>query len=84
MKNSEINALTDEELEKLINEKGCPYEPEQMLGQPIGMFHCPVCGEMVLAGMSHPKPLTAEDLAFLDKLGSTESDVNVVENSESC
>jgi hypothetical protein len=23
------------------------------MNQPIGMFHCPWCGEMVLAGMEH-------------------------------
>jgi hypothetical protein len=26
----------------------------QYIGAPIGMFHCPLCGEMVLAGMPHP------------------------------
>jgi hypothetical protein len=24
---------------------------------PIGMFHCPECGEMVLAGLPHTPPL---------------------------
>lgn len=32
----------------------CDYDPTPLLGQPIGMFHCPKCGEMVLAGMEHP------------------------------
>lgn len=34
----------------------CPYEPEHFKGEPIGQFHCPVCGEMILAGFTHPLP----------------------------
>lgn len=34
----------------------CPEKPERLLGQPIGQYHCPVCGMMVLAGMKHPEP----------------------------
>jgi len=25
-----------------------------MLGAPIGMYHCPECDEMVVAGYGHP------------------------------
>ncbi len=32
----------------------CSYDPRPLAGQPIGMFHCPLCGEMVIAGMEHP------------------------------
>ena len=35
----------------------CPHDPRQYAGMPIGMYHCPYCGEMVIAGMSHPEPL---------------------------
>lgn len=31
----------------------CSYNPELVTG-PIGMFHCPQCGEMVIAGYKHP------------------------------
>lgn len=34
----------------------CPYNPELLLGAPIGMFHCPICGEMQLAGNRHLLP----------------------------
>jgi hypothetical protein len=34
--------------------KKCPYRPEELKGCPVGMFHCPICGEMVLAGVEHP------------------------------
>lgn len=30
-----------------------PWEPQQLKGAPIGMYHCPYCGAMVLAGMLH-------------------------------
>lgn len=32
----------------------CDYDPTGLAGQPIGMFHCPDCGCMVLAGVAHP------------------------------
>jgi hypothetical protein len=38
----------------------CAYDPRPLLGQPIGMFHCPECGEMVLAGLPHPTMTEAE------------------------
>ena len=41
--------------------KKCSYDPKPLLGQPIGQFHCPECGEMVLAGMEHP------DYSLLDE-----------------
>lgn len=31
----------------------CTYDPRPLLGAPMGMFHCPECGCMVLAGMEH-------------------------------
>lgn len=30
-----------------------PWEPQQLGGQPIGMYHCPYCGEIVVAGLLH-------------------------------
>jgi hypothetical protein len=32
----------------------CGFDPQPYKGQPIGMFHCPECGQMVLAGVEHP------------------------------
>ena len=32
----------------------CKHDPKQYAGFPIGMYHCPECGQMVLAGMDHP------------------------------
>ena len=31
----------------------CPHDPLKTFG-PIGMYHCPDCGAMVLAGYPHP------------------------------
>ena len=31
----------------------CPHDPQELKGEPIGMYHCPVCGEMVIAGLPH-------------------------------
>lgn len=33
---------------------GCDEKPEELLGEPIGMYHCPDCGAMVVAGVPHP------------------------------
>jgi len=30
-----------------------PWEPQQLLGAPLGMYHCGYCGEMVVAGLPH-------------------------------
>lgn len=51
-----INELTDAELDALIKEDKCPFRPELMpKGISIGMFHCELCGEMVIAGIKHPR-----------------------------
>lgn len=31
----------------------CPERPELLVGQPIGQYHCPECGCMVIAGLKH-------------------------------
>jgi hypothetical protein len=40
-----------------VNEMGepCPwpFDPLRLKGQPIGMYHCPYCGGMQLAGVPH-------------------------------
>jgi len=33
--------------------KKCTFDPTIYAGMPIGMFHCPECGEMQLAGQPH-------------------------------
>ena len=54
--------MTEEQTSETTKGK-CPHDPRQYLGAPIGMYHCPECGEMVLAGMEHPDySLLAEEL----------------------
>lgn len=40
-----------------VNEEGepCPWpwDPQQLLGAPIGQYHCPYCGGMQVAGIPH-------------------------------
>jgi hypothetical protein len=31
-----------------------PWEPQQRVGWPMGMYHCGYCGSMVVAGVQHP------------------------------
>ena len=46
----------------------CPHDPRETTG-PVGMYHCPECGEMVLAGMEHP------DYSLLDDMSDEEPSV---------
>ena len=32
----------------------CQERPELLVSQPLGMYHCPDCGAMILAGVKHP------------------------------
>ena len=40
-----------------LNEMGerCPWpwEPQQLVNVPLGQYHCPYCGAMVIAGVPH-------------------------------
>lgn len=42
----------------------CTEHPEMLTGAPIGMYHCPACGEMVVAGLRHP---TAEEIRLFNE-----------------
>lgn len=30
-----------------------PWDPQQLVGRPLGQYHCPYCGAMVMAGIPH-------------------------------
>ena len=32
----------------------CVGKPEALAGVPLGQYHCPECGAMVIAGLPHP------------------------------
>lgn len=37
-----------------LNDGECTEHPEMLVGAPMGMYHCPVCMEMLVAGLRHP------------------------------
>lgn len=52
-----LNLATNLSIDAPLNEEGerCPWpwEPQQLVGAPLGQYHCPWCGAMVMAGMPH-------------------------------
>jgi hypothetical protein len=40
-----------------------PWDSQQLAGQPIGMYHCPYCGDMQVAGVRH---LDARDIDYTE------------------
>lgn len=48
-----INKMDGDEIDELIRAGRCPFEPEHLVPMPLGMFHCDLCGEMVVAGCKH-------------------------------
>lgn len=46
----------------------CPYDPSTAENAPLGMYHCPLCGNMVVSGVAHPDYSLIDDVDFLDPL----------------
>lgn len=46
--------IYDDELTHWPGPVSCPHDPRVMHGAALGMYHCPDCGAMVLAGYQHP------------------------------
>lgn len=50
--------LPRDDIEGPYNEFGkpCPWpwDPQQLVGAPLGQYHCPYCGSMCMAGLEHP------------------------------
>ena len=44
------------------DENLCEEHPEMLIGQPLGMYHCPVCMEMVVAGVAHPTKAEIQEM----------------------
>jgi len=43
----------------------CDHDPSTVHGA-IGMYHCPLCGEMQIAGLSHTKIMEVKDWDEMD------------------
>lgn len=54
-----INLTKDFSITAPLNEEGerCPWpwEPQQLVGSPLGQYHCLYCGAMCVAGVEHPE-----------------------------
>ena len=54
---TEIDLAERLDIDAPVNEAGerCPWpwEPQQLVGVPLGQYHCPYCGAMVIAGVPH-------------------------------
>ena len=37
-------------IDEIEHETSCSFDPTLYTDVPLGMFHCPSCGEMVIAG----------------------------------
>lgn len=59
------------EMSEQAKAAACPEKPERLLGQPIGQYHCPSCGMMLIAGLPHPSP--SEDNPDFDLLEKEEA-----------
>ncbi len=49
---SKICGRCYDEVDELFT-PNCAEKPELLKGRPIGQYHCPDCGAMVIAGMKH-------------------------------
>lgn len=47
--------FVDPALREQVGQDECPWpwDPVQLKGAPLGQYHCPYCGSMVVAGMDH-------------------------------
>ncbi len=44
----------------------CTHDPRLYKGYPVGMYHCPECGEMVVSGVEHPQSVSEfEDTEYV-------------------
>ena len=54
----DIDCTKRPDLNPPVNESGevCPWpwEPQQLVGVPMGQYHCEYCGAMCVAGVPHP------------------------------
>lgn len=65
-KHWKFNKEPSAEWKDLIDRYGCPHDPRDHSGTPLGMYHCPLCGNMVVAGCAHT-PIDPETLEPLEE-----------------
>jgi len=52
----------------------CPHDPEEPLRTPLGMYHCPDCGAMVVAGVPHPSDEEVKEFQGITPYGDREKE----------
>lgn len=62
LKNEETGATRTFVYRVYENTDECMEHPEMLCGAPMGMYHCPVCMEMVVAGIPHPPKEAYEEM----------------------
>lgn len=64
-KEQELDLSVRTDIAAPLNEMGerCPWpwEPQQLIGAPMGQYHCGYCGAMVMAGIPHIDYADTED-----------------------
>lgn len=51
-----VEAMTDWGTYEGKRRRPCPEQPLLLAGAPIGQYHCPFCGMMIMAGVAHLEP----------------------------
>lgn len=52
----------------------CPHDPEEPLRTSLGMYHCPDCGAMVVAGVPHPSDEEVKEFQGITPYGDREKE----------
>lgn len=56
-----INKWSPQELYRQLKTGKCPNPVHLLIGVPLGMYHCELCGNMVVAGCGHGEMLIPFD-----------------------
>jgi hypothetical protein len=56
-----------------MKDSDCGHDPRLTLG-PIGMYHCPECGEMQVAGFKHTGIMEEKDWDAIEKSSNYKDD----------
>lgn len=76
--NDETGAIRTFVYRVFENNGECTEHPEMLCGLPCGMYHCPCCMEMVVAGIPHPDKSCYEEMhAEMQKESEANSECEV-------
>lgn len=61
------------EIEDPSSEEKCTFDPTTLIDVPLGMLHCPECGEPIVAGVPHPD---YSQIDYSDVMPKTDGEVD--------